>query len=147
MLIKRGGVVFRSQAKKWASRSAWYDRHVGIVEVAGSNPASSTKHLSFHFIAKGFLYINQYRRTCALIMSGNIRRCTNCGENAQYVYTAKFRSGGTSGGIKLLIGEWGELGEAMIPMYVFVCPNCGKVELYATEDLRQQAIRASRENP
>jgi predicted RNA-binding Zn-ribbon protein involved in translation (DUF1610 family) len=24
-------------------------------------------------------------------------------------------------------------------MYVFVCPNCGKVELYATEDLRQQA--------
>jgi hypothetical protein len=27
----------------WASRSAWYDRHVGIVEAAGSNPASSTK--------------------------------------------------------------------------------------------------------
>jgi hypothetical protein len=25
-----------------AGRSVWYDRHVGIVEVAGSNPASST---------------------------------------------------------------------------------------------------------
>ena len=26
----------------WAGRSAWYDRNVGIVEVAGSNPAPST---------------------------------------------------------------------------------------------------------
>ena len=26
----------------WAGRSVWYDRHVGIVEVAGSNPAPST---------------------------------------------------------------------------------------------------------
>ena len=27
----------------WAGRSAWNDRHVGIVEAAGSNPAPSTK--------------------------------------------------------------------------------------------------------
>ncbi len=77
-------------------------------------------------------------------MSGNIRKCTFCGQNAQYLYTAQFRVGGTSGGIKLLIGEWGELGESMIPMYVFVCPSCGKVELYATEELRQRAVQAER---
>ena len=76
-------------------------------------------------------------------MSGNIRRCSYCGQNAQYVYTANFRVGGTSGGAKLFLGEWAELGEAMIPMYVFVCPNCAKIELYATEDLKQQAIRAA----
>lgn len=52
----------------------------------------------------------------------------------------------TIGGIKLLIGEWGELGERMIPMYVFVCPNCGKVELYATEDLRQKAVSIANSN-
>jgi hypothetical protein len=75
-------------------------------------------------------------------VSGNIRRCTFCSQNAQYLFTANFRVGGTSGGIKLLIGEWGELGESMIPMYVFVCPNCGKVELYATEDMRHRAIQA-----
>jgi hypothetical protein len=74
-------------------------------------------------------------------MSGNIRKCSYCGQNAQFVYTAQFRVGGTSGGAKLILGEWAELGESMIPMYVFVCPNCGKIELYATEDLRQQAIR------
>ena len=29
----------------WAGRSAWYDRHVGIVEVPGSNPGPSTRAL------------------------------------------------------------------------------------------------------
>ena len=30
----------------WAGRSAWYDRHVGIVEAPGSNPGPSTIRLS-----------------------------------------------------------------------------------------------------
>jgi predicted RNA-binding Zn-ribbon protein involved in translation (DUF1610 family) len=76
-------------------------------------------------------------------MSENIRKCTACGENAQYIYTAEFRIGGTSGGMKLIFGEWAELGESMIPMYVFVCPRCGKVELYASENLRQKAIKVA----
>ena len=76
-------------------------------------------------------------------VSGNVGKCSYCGKNAQFVYTAQFRVGGTSGGIKLLLGEWAELGESMIPMYVFVCPNCGKIELYATEDLRQRAARVA----
>ncbi len=76
-------------------------------------------------------------------MSGNTRKCTACGENAQYIYTAEFRIGGTSGGMKLIFGEWAELGESMITMYVFVCPRCGKVELYATENLRQKAIKVA----
>jgi predicted RNA-binding Zn-ribbon protein involved in translation (DUF1610 family) len=76
-------------------------------------------------------------------MSGNIRKCTACGENAQYIYTAEFRIGGTSGGMKLIFGEWAELSESMIPMYVFVCPRCGKVALYATENLRQKAIKVA----
>jgi len=73
-------------------------------------------------------------------VSGNIRKCSFCGQNAQYIYTAEFRVGGTSGGAKLFFGEWAELGEKMITMYVFVCPNCGKVELFATEELKQKAI-------
>jgi hypothetical protein len=72
-------------------------------------------------------------------MSAKIRKCSYSGQDAQYVYTAEFRVGGTSGGAKLFLGEWAELGEKMISLYVFVCPNCGKVELFATEQLRQQA--------
>ncbi len=78
-------------------------------------------------------------------MSGNIRKCSSCGQNAQYVYTAEFRVGGESGGMNFLLGKWAELGEEMIPMYVFVCPHCGKVELYATEDLRQRAGNVANE--
>ncbi len=77
-------------------------------------------------------------------MSANTRRCSFCGQDAQFIYTAKFRVGGTSGGAKLFLGEWAELGEEMVPMYVFVCPNCGKVELFATEELRQRAIELAK---
>jgi len=45
--------------------------------------------------------------------------------------------------MKLLFGEWAELGESMIPMFVFVCTNCGKIEFYATEELKQKAIQAA----
>lgn len=77
-------------------------------------------------------------------MTQNTRKCSACGQSANYVYTANFRVGGTSGGIKLLFGEWAELGEEMIPMYVFVCPYCGKVELYATEEMRKRAAGPSK---
>jgi predicted nucleic-acid-binding Zn-ribbon protein len=63
------------------------------------------------------------------------KKCSSCGNVAVYVYTASFRIGGTSGGWKLLLGEWAEIGENMIPMNVYVCQNCGKIELYATEQL------------
>jgi predicted RNA-binding Zn-ribbon protein involved in translation (DUF1610 family) len=75
-------------------------------------------------------------------MTENTRKCSACGQNAKYLYTAKFRIGGTSGGMKLLFGEWAELGEDMVPMYVFVCPNCGKIELYATEEMRNRAAQS-----
>jgi hypothetical protein len=41
----------------------------------------------------------------------------------------EFRVGGTSGGWKLLFGEFAELGEGMLRFDVFACGNCGKVEL------------------
>lgn len=76
-------------------------------------------------------------------MRYNTRKCNACGQNAQLLYTAEFRIGETSGGWKLFFGEWAELGESMIPMNVYVCPNCGKVELYATEKMMQEAIQAA----
>jgi hypothetical protein len=77
-------------------------------------------------------------------MAENTRKCTSCGGNAQFVYTVQFRIGGTSGGWKLVFGEWAELGEEMIPMHVFICPICGKIELVATEELRQKLLRGNR---
>jgi hypothetical protein len=36
-------VGFLQRETTWAGRSAWHDRHVGIVEVPGSNPGPSTQ--------------------------------------------------------------------------------------------------------
>ncbi|MFI5227071.1 MAG: hypothetical protein ACHQ3P_10400 [Candidatus Limnocylindrales bacterium] len=40
-----------------------------------------------------------------------------------------FRTGGTSGGWKLLFGELAEIGEGMIDLEVLACQACGHVEL------------------
>ncbi len=69
------------------------------------------------------------------------KKCPICGFEMQFAGENSFRIGGTSGGWKLLFGEWAELGENMIPLLVYVCPNCGKVEFYASEKMRQRLIR------
>ncbi|RPF42695.1 hypothetical protein EDD75_1803 [Thermodesulfitimonas autotrophica] len=55
-------------------------------------------------------------------------RCLRCNAKLELLGTEKFRCGGTSGGWKLIFGEWAELGEQMMPLEVWVCPRCRKVE-------------------
>ncbi len=40
----------------------------------------------------------------------------------------EFRTGGTSGGWKLLFGELAELGEGMVAFELLACHECGHVE-------------------
>jgi hypothetical protein len=55
--------------------------------------------------------------------------CLRCGGVLTSMGVETFRTGGTSGGWKLLFGEMAELGEDMIPLEVFACGNCRRVEL------------------
>ena len=55
--------------------------------------------------------------------------CLRCGAPIQSMGVEEFRVGGTTGGWKLLVGEWAELGEGMLKLEVFACSSCGKVEL------------------
>jgi hypothetical protein len=55
--------------------------------------------------------------------------CLRCGTAMESVGVHRFRTGGTTGGWKLLAGEFAELGEDMLPLAVFVCTNCGYTEL------------------
>ena len=57
--------------------------------------------------------------------------CLRCGAVIQSMGIEEFRTGGTSGGIKLLIGEWGELGEQKLPFELLVCPTCRFAEFRA----------------
>jgi hypothetical protein len=55
--------------------------------------------------------------------------CLRCGGALTSMGVETFRTGGTSGGWKLLFGEMAELGEEMIPFEVFAWGNCRRVEL------------------
>ena len=55
--------------------------------------------------------------------------CLRCGSPIQSMGVEEFRVGGTTGGWKLLVGEWAELGEEMLKLEVLACGTCGKVEL------------------
>ncbi|MEO8252144.1 MAG: nucleotide-binding protein [Chloroflexota bacterium] len=57
--------------------------------------------------------------------------CLRCGGPIQSMGVEEFRVGGTTGGWKLLVGEWAELGEGMLKLELLACPSCGKVELRA----------------
>jgi len=55
--------------------------------------------------------------------------CLRCGSPITSMGVEGFRTGGTSGGWKLLFGEFAELGEGMIDLEVWACRSCGHVEL------------------
>lgn len=55
--------------------------------------------------------------------------CRACGATMDRIGTEQFRVGGTSGLWKLFIGEWAELGESMLPLELWVCPSCRRVEM------------------
>jgi hypothetical protein len=54
--------------------------------------------------------------------------CLRCGAPLNSMGVENFRVGGSSGGWKLLFGEWAELGEDVIPLEAFGCGSCRTVE-------------------
>jgi len=56
----------------------------------------------------------------------------------QFAIRAPFRIGGTRGGWKLLFGELAELGEEMLPIYVFMCSKCGRLELFVDKKTQER---------
>ena len=55
--------------------------------------------------------------------------CLRCGGPLSDWGVVEFRTGGTGGTIKLLIGELGELGEQKVPLDLRYCAGCGQVDL------------------
>lgn len=54
--------------------------------------------------------------------------CLRCGGPIVSHGVEEFRTGGTSGGWKLLFGELAELGEGMVAFELLACHECGHVE-------------------
>ncbi|HKW70099.1 MAG TPA: hypothetical protein VJP81_05900 [Candidatus Dormibacteraeota bacterium] len=62
-------------------------------------------------------------------MTTDPNACLRCGSQLQSIGVEQFRVGGSSGGWKLLMGEWSELGEGLMSLEVLACGNCRKVEI------------------
>ncbi len=54
--------------------------------------------------------------------------CLRCGSRIESFGEQEFRTGGTSGGWKLVFGELAELGEGKARFEVLACHTCGHVE-------------------
>ena len=55
--------------------------------------------------------------------------CVRCGAALETLGIEEFRVGGTTGGWKLLFGEWAELGEGKLKLEVRACTTCRTVDL------------------
>lgn len=55
--------------------------------------------------------------------------CLGCGGPLKSMGVEQIRVGGTSGGWKLLFGEWAELGEQLLPLEMLACVSCRRVEI------------------
>ena len=55
--------------------------------------------------------------------------CLRCGTQLEQMGVEEFRVGGTSGGWKLLFGEWAEFGEEKLKLEIRACPSCRQVDL------------------
>lgn len=59
----------------------------------------------------------------------DIHTCVRCDVRLESYGVEHFRIGGTTGGWKMLFGEWAELGEDMLPLELAACPQCRRIEL------------------
>jgi hypothetical protein len=74
-------------------------------------------------------------------MSENVKKCCSCGAVLKFAYDADFRVGGTGDQDNLLFGEFVEVSENVFPLNVYVCSNCGKIELFADREIKNSLLR------
>ena len=53
------------------------------------------------------------------------------------VLDVPFRIGGSSGGWHLMFGQWAELGEQLLSFDLYICNQCGRVQLFADDQTRK----------
>jgi len=67
-------------------------------------------------------------------MSENeIKKCPRCGVKMEDYKTHTFRIGGKGGEWAFIIGDIAEIEETPLRVGVYICPKCGKMELFANE--------------
>jgi hypothetical protein len=55
----------------------------------------------------------------------------------------KFRTGGMKGIWQAFLGETAQLDEELLPVTVYLCPSCGRMELIAEDKTKQKLLKLS----
>ena len=69
-------------------------------------------------------------------------RCSSCGSAMQFSYSVDFRTG-AGGKVKLLFGESINPGMSLLPLNVYVCPDCGKIDLFAAKAIKEALLHVA----
>jgi hypothetical protein len=56
--------------------------------------------------------------------------CANCKKPMEPLGQVPIRVGGTSGGWHLVLGNWADLDEDVLPLDVYRCVKCKRVEFF-----------------
>ncbi len=59
--------------------------------------------------------------------------CLRCRAELQSLGETSLRTGGSRGALKLIFGEWAELGEGTMKVELLACPRCRHLELKLPE--------------
>jgi predicted RNA-binding Zn-ribbon protein involved in translation (DUF1610 family) len=79
----------------------------------------------------------------------NVKKCSSCGSILHFALEANLKIGGGQD-LELLvypshtsIRDLLKSGETALPLDVYVCPDCGKVELFASAEVKKSLIRVA----
>jgi len=64
-------------------------------------------------------------------------KCYSCDVDTEAVLDVPFRIGGSSGGWHLMFGQWAELGEELLSFNLYICHQCGRVQMFADQQTRK----------
>ena len=99
-------------------------------------------HYSVCEISCDFLGENKNPKTVSKVDNKkiNVERCPKCDSKMHYAIV-NLRVGGWEGVFNVLpVGALGTIQEELLPVKVYVCSKCGKMEFYALEKTKQKII-------
>lgn len=67
-----------------------------------------------------------------------VKKCSSCGSILEFAFEGVFKVSENS---DPLFPELPRVGESLIPMNIYVCPSCGKIELFVGEAIKSTLLR------
>jgi len=58
------------------------------------------------------------------------KRCVACNHELTFAGVKSFRTGGSSGLTTFFFGQWAEASEDLLPLALYGCTGCGRIELF-----------------